>query len=162
VLIRGIIHWQCSGASVSTSWCRWLQLELYHKFKNAWPEGLLPAHPFRRAIGRMKRITFWDMTPCSPLSFNRRFGGTYRLHLQGRRNRFSKPASKQVASTLKMEAISSSETSGATQRTARRHIPEDDSLQHYILFIICMVRLCSTHLLWDIHVVSLYVIMILH
>jgi hypothetical protein len=23
------------------------------------------------------------MKPCSPLSFNRRFGGTYRLHLQG-------------------------------------------------------------------------------
>jgi hypothetical protein len=42
----------------------------------------------------MKSIIFWDMTPCSPLSFNRRFRGTYRLHLQGRRNRFSKPASK--------------------------------------------------------------------
>jgi hypothetical protein len=33
----------------------------------------------------MKSIIFWDMTPCSPLSSNRRFGGTYRLHLQGRR-----------------------------------------------------------------------------
>jgi hypothetical protein len=42
----------------------------------------------------MKRIIFWDMIPCSPFSFNRRFGGTYRLHLQGRRNKFSKPASK--------------------------------------------------------------------
>jgi hypothetical protein len=42
----------------------------------------------------MKSIIIWDMMPCSPLSFNRRFGGTYRLHLQGRRNRFSKPASK--------------------------------------------------------------------
>jgi hypothetical protein len=40
----------------------------------------------------LKSIIFWDMRPCSPLSFNRRFGGTYRLHLQGRRNRFSKPA----------------------------------------------------------------------
>jgi hypothetical protein len=28
-------------------------------------------------------IIFWDMTPCSPLSFKHRFGGTYRLHLQG-------------------------------------------------------------------------------
>jgi hypothetical protein len=45
----------------------------------------------------MKSIFFWDMTPCSPLSCARRFGGTYRLHLQGRRNRFSKPASKQLA-----------------------------------------------------------------
>jgi hypothetical protein len=33
----------------------------------------------------MKSIVFWDMTPCSPLSVNRRFGGTYRLHLQGRK-----------------------------------------------------------------------------
>jgi hypothetical protein len=28
---------------------------------------------------------FWDIAPCSPLKFNRRFGGTYRLHLQSRR-----------------------------------------------------------------------------
>jgi hypothetical protein len=33
----------------------------------------------------MKSIIFCDMTPCSPLSSNRRFGGTWRLHLQGRR-----------------------------------------------------------------------------
>jgi hypothetical protein len=49
----------------------------------------------------MKGIIFWDMTPCSPLSVNRRFGGTYRLHLQGQRNKFrKKPASKQVASRI--------------------------------------------------------------
>jgi hypothetical protein len=29
----------------------------------------------------MKSIIFWDMMPCSPSSFNRCFGGTYRLHL---------------------------------------------------------------------------------
>jgi hypothetical protein len=77
-----------------------------------------------------KSIFFWDMTPCSALSCTRRFGGTYRLHLQGRRM-FSKPASKQVASTLKMEAIPSSETSGTTQRTTRRHIPEEDTLENH-------------------------------
>jgi hypothetical protein len=38
----------------------------------------------------MKSITFWDMTPCSPSSFNLHFGGTYRFQLQGRRNKFSK------------------------------------------------------------------------
>jgi hypothetical protein len=38
----------------------------------------------------MKSTIFWDVTPCSLLSFNRRFGGTYRLHLQGRKNKFSK------------------------------------------------------------------------
>jgi hypothetical protein len=56
----------------------------------------------------MKSI-IWDMTPRKP------------------------PACSIVllnySSTLKMEAIRSSETSGATQRTTRRHIPEDDTLQ---------------------------------
>jgi hypothetical protein len=33
----------------------------------------------------MKSIIFWDITPCSPLKINRRFGGIYRLNLQGRR-----------------------------------------------------------------------------
>jgi hypothetical protein len=47
----------------------------------------------------MKSVIFWDMTPCSPLSCTRRFGGTYRLHLQG-----------------------------ASQRTTRRRIPKDDTL----------------------------------
>jgi hypothetical protein len=34
---------------------------------------------------RFKCTIFWDITPCSPLKVNRRFGGTYRLHLQGRK-----------------------------------------------------------------------------
>jgi hypothetical protein len=33
----------------------------------------------------MKNTIFWGMTPCSPLSANRRFGRTYRFHLQGQR-----------------------------------------------------------------------------
>jgi hypothetical protein len=33
----------------------------------------------------METSIFWDITPCSPLNVNRRFGRTYRLHLQGRR-----------------------------------------------------------------------------
>jgi hypothetical protein len=45
----------------------------------------------------LKSIFFWDMTPCSALSATRRFGGTYRLHLQGCRI-VSEAASKQVAS----------------------------------------------------------------
>jgi hypothetical protein len=36
-----------------------------------------------------------------------------------------------ISSTLKMEAICSSETSVATQQTTRRHIPEDDILHNY-------------------------------
>jgi hypothetical protein len=33
----------------------------------------------------MKSTIFWDIKLCSLLKVNRRFGGTYRLHLQGRR-----------------------------------------------------------------------------
>jgi hypothetical protein len=33
----------------------------------------------------MKSSVFWDITPRSPLKVNWRFGGTYRLHFQGRR-----------------------------------------------------------------------------
>jgi hypothetical protein len=33
----------------------------------------------------MKSSIFWDITPCSSLKDNRHFGGTYRLHLHGRR-----------------------------------------------------------------------------
>jgi hypothetical protein len=33
----------------------------------------------------MKSTIFWDITPCSPLRVDLRFGGTYRLDLQGRR-----------------------------------------------------------------------------
>jgi hypothetical protein len=29
----------------------------------------------------MKSTIFWDIKPCSPLRVNRRFGGTYRLHM---------------------------------------------------------------------------------
>jgi hypothetical protein len=42
-----------------------------------------------------------------------------------------KTASKQVATCLKMEAICSSRTSVDTQRTTRRHIPEDDTLHNH-------------------------------
>jgi hypothetical protein len=83
----------------------------------------------------IKSIIFWDMTLCSPLSFNRRFSGTYRLHLQGRRNRFSKIQQAQMAGRiirLKMEAICSSETSVETQLTTGHHIPEDDTLQSLV------------------------------
>jgi hypothetical protein len=35
------------------------------------------------------------------------------------------------STTLKMEAIRSSETSGTTQRTTQRHIPEEDTLKNH-------------------------------
>jgi hypothetical protein len=33
----------------------------------------------------MKSTTFWDITPCNPFKVYKSFGGTYHLHLQGRR-----------------------------------------------------------------------------
>jgi hypothetical protein len=58
----------------------------------------------------MKSITFWDMTS----------------HLLA-----CWFLAKLIYSTLKMEAICSSETSVDTQRTTRRHIPEDDTLHNH-------------------------------
>jgi hypothetical protein len=70
---------------------------------------------------QLKSIIFWDVTPCSLFSCNRRFGGTpaYMLVL-----------AEIISSTLKMEAICSSETSVVNQRTTLRHIPEDDTLHN--------------------------------
>jgi hypothetical protein len=43
-----------------------------------------------------------------------------------------------IFSTLKMEAISYSETSVETQQTTRRHIPENDTLQEVLCSIIVL------------------------
>jgi hypothetical protein len=72
----------------------------------------------------MKSTIFWDITPCSPLSVNRCFGGTCRLHVVGRQNKLSQKLESRWKSDaftlvscaayifdLKMEAIYSSKTS---------------------------------------------------
>jgi hypothetical protein len=38
-------------------------------------------HSLNQSINS-KSIIFWGITPCSLLNVKRRFGGTYRLHLQ--------------------------------------------------------------------------------
>jgi hypothetical protein len=76
----------------------------------------------------MKSINFWDITPCSPLKVNRRLGGTSdRLACWF--------LAEFISSTLKMEAICSSEASVDTQRTTRRYIPEVDTLLLHCLGI---------------------------
>jgi hypothetical protein len=65
----------------------------------------------------MKSNIFWDITSCSPLNVNWRFG----------------PASALVScsaysSTLNIEEICSSETSADIQQTTRRYMPEDSTL----------------------------------
>jgi hypothetical protein len=97
----------------------------------------------------MKSFIVWCITPCSLFKVNRCFGGIYRLHLQGRRISRARNQSQSMiwelclppafrlvscstySSTLKMEAICSSETSVETRRTTRRHIPEDDTLHNH-------------------------------
>jgi hypothetical protein len=61
-----------------------------------------------RDIPTLKIIIFWDITPCSPLKINRRFGGTYRFHLQAEQETSVKAGGKQSrahSSTLMMEAM---------------------------------------------------------
>jgi hypothetical protein len=78
----------------------------------------------------IKSSIFWDISSCSLLKVNRRFGGTCRLHLQGRRISQALLATCFIlvycldySSTLKMEAKCSSETSFDIQRTTRRYVP---------------------------------------
>jgi hypothetical protein len=62
----------------------------------------------------MKSSIVWDITPCSPLKVNRRFGGTCCLHLHGRR-------------------ISQASRAKQLQRTTRRYIPEYRTLFVFLL-----------------------------
>jgi hypothetical protein len=74
----------------------------------------------------MKNTVFWYVLP-SRSCVNRRFGGTYRLHLQGRKIR---QRGTSVNAWQQMEAICSFETSVNT-RSTRRHIPEDGILHSH-------------------------------
>jgi hypothetical protein len=66
----------------------------------------------------MKSTNFSDIKPCSPLSVNRLFGGTYRLYLQG-----------------------SSETSVDTLQTTRRYVPKYGTLQIKKTLVVSLERL---------------------
>jgi hypothetical protein len=74
----------------------------------------------------LKSINFWDITPCSPLSVNRRFGGTYACHLLA-----CWFLAEIISSALKMEAICSSRMLVDTQRTTWRYIPEVSTLHNH-------------------------------
>jgi hypothetical protein len=79
---------------------------------------------------------FCDITLCSPVKINRRFGGTCRLHLQTR----SKVSGFLLGLLFdhKYEATSYSETSVNFQQTARRYIRK-----HIELFITTAVRISN-------------------
>jgi hypothetical protein len=64
----------------------YLVLLLHVSIKSTW----IPfSHPEVRGLifrsTKFLKCIFWDITPCSSLKVNRRFGGTYILHLQARR-----------------------------------------------------------------------------
>jgi hypothetical protein len=92
---------------------------------------------------KRKNAVFLDVAACTSC-VNRRFGGTYRLHLQGSKIRERRTgvtelilqapahAGSSLADfcTLKMEAIRSSETSVYT-RSTRRHIQQNGILHSH-------------------------------
>jgi hypothetical protein len=58
----------------------------------------------------IKTSILWDITPCSPVKFNRRFREIYRRHLQSLlASRFMLVSCLACSSTLRMETICSSE-----------------------------------------------------
>jgi hypothetical protein len=69
----------------------------------------------------MKSIIFWDITPCSPVRVNWRFGGTYRLHLQGRRI-------SRASRALLVTCVHAALLPVDFQRTTRLYIPENGTL----------------------------------
>jgi hypothetical protein len=74
-----------------------------------------------------KNAVFWDEMLCGTYK-NRHFRGTYHLHHQDRKNQQARNNIRSlILSTLMMEAIRSSETSGLT-RTTWCHIPGEDIL----------------------------------
>jgi hypothetical protein len=93
------------------------------------------------------RVIFWDITPYSPLKINPRFGGTCRLHIQGRKiSQIKKPTWRFAcyllhagfflcdSSALKMESACSSETSvDDFYWNTVRYIPEDRTLHTWLL-----------------------------
>jgi hypothetical protein len=79
---------------------------------------------------------FWDITLCNPLKVKRRFGGTCRLHLQGRRisqalHQRDAGGKQRCYDTTEMEATCSSETVVDFQRTTWCYIPEDRNLHNH-------------------------------
>jgi hypothetical protein len=91
---------------------------------------------------------FWDIRAYTPLKVNRNYGGTCRLHPQGRRisqarnqhevgsmqallTAYFMLVSCLAYSAPKMKATYSSETSVSFQRTTGRYIPNDRTLQNH-------------------------------
>jgi hypothetical protein len=88
----------------------------------------------------LKNSIFWDVTPCSMLKVNRRFGGICSFHFHGRRihqarNKHEAVNKQRVClayySTLKMEEAYYPESSVNFQQASRQYIPEHRTLHNH-------------------------------
>jgi hypothetical protein len=85
----------------------------------------------------MKSSIFWDIVQFSPVKFNPRFGGTFRLHFQGRRRHTKnqrEAGGKRSGFLLGLffdpdDGGDVSETLVDFQRTTRRYISQDRTIQ---------------------------------
>jgi hypothetical protein len=110
--------------------------------------GLLPSAFPTKTIYALNNPIFWYIMLCSPLKVNRRFGGTYRIHLLGRRV-------KNQSAALKMKAVSSpvtstsariySDTSQDTVLAIKTH-PSFDRVKCFLLLIGRTYQLGTTSL----------------
>jgi hypothetical protein len=89
----------------------------------------------------MKSSISWDITQCSPLSVNRRYGVTCSALLA---TCFRLVSCLAYSSTLKMDATCSSKTSVDFQRTTRCYISENKTLHkgHCSLIMSLLTFLC--------------------
>jgi hypothetical protein len=85
--------------------------------------GGFGSHRMSKTWYSTKNPIFWATIPYRPMKVNRLFGETYRLHLLAAC--FLLVSRVAYFSTLKLEAICSSETTADSQLAIRLYIPED-------------------------------------
>jgi hypothetical protein len=91
----------------------------------------------------MKSTIFWDITPCTPMKVNRRFGGKCCIHVQDRR--ISRARNQREAGRKQ----SSSETSVDIQRTTWSYIPEYIYFYYLPIFLsLCLSLRFSIRLIY--------------
>jgi hypothetical protein len=113
-----------SGSSIKTNILIWksLKIEAGHSSKTSATSQQIIGFEILTVVVR-KSTVLRHTTQCSPLKGNQGFGGTYRLHLQGRISRARyQHKSKLIRSWIWRRC--SSETSADLERTIGHYIPE--------------------------------------
>jgi hypothetical protein len=84
----------------------------------------------------LKIATFWDITPCSPLKVNRRFEGTYRLQLQGRKISRAKHKLETGGRIWRWKRYIPPKHRLTFNGTTQRYSPEDRTLHNHDYILI--------------------------